>query len=267
MCEIRVSNPYAIANKGLDARRLLTISTAFNFVTAADTHGGNSGSPTLNTKDEIIGILFNGNFEGLPSRHLDADDRARSVHAASQGIIEALGKLYHSKPLAKELGQWSGHSARALRPVRHARSSDSGRRPETGPELQASMRFLEAEVFVDLSFGAFVEPKAGCWAWNAAKALIGRTDVCTRSIAKPLAASGIQSNPSRIFGLGGCRHICTWDIAFDYLNLPVEIELLRWRTVLQAHPFGLPDETEFWRRRLRHFRPAHSQVLQRFPLL
>jgi Peptidase S46 len=80
------------------------LKTPFNFVTTTDTHGGNSGSPTLNTKLEITGILFDGNIEGLPNRFVFTEAQARSVHVASQGIVEALRKVYGATALLKELG-------------------------------------------------------------------------------------------------------------------------------------------------------------------
>jgi hypothetical protein len=98
-------DPFAIPKRWIDARNALRLSTPFNFVTTADTHGGNSGSPTVNTKGEVIGILFDGNIEGLPNRYLYTDERARSVHVASQGIVEALRKVYRAENLVKELGQ------------------------------------------------------------------------------------------------------------------------------------------------------------------
>lgn len=97
-------DPYKLPDRWLAAKKALSPHVPFNFVTTADTHGGNSGSPTLNTKGEVIGILFDGNIEGLPNRYLFTEKMARSVHVASQGIVEALRKVYRADTLLKELG-------------------------------------------------------------------------------------------------------------------------------------------------------------------
>ena len=73
-------------------------------MTTADTHGGNSGSPTIDTKGEVIGILFDGNIESLPNRFVYTDQQSRSVHVASQVIVEALRKIYKADRILKELG-------------------------------------------------------------------------------------------------------------------------------------------------------------------
>ena len=96
--------PYALPDRWLKAKGRLNLKTPFNFVTTTDTHGGNSGSPTVNARGELIGILFDGNLEGLPNRYVFTDDQARSVHVASQGIVEALRSVYGAKWLVKELG-------------------------------------------------------------------------------------------------------------------------------------------------------------------
>jgi hypothetical protein len=97
-------DPFRLPPRWIESRRLLRLNTPFNFVTTADTHGGNSGSPTVNTKGEIVGILFDGNIEGLPNRFLYRDERERSVHVASQGIVESLRKVYRTGRVLQELG-------------------------------------------------------------------------------------------------------------------------------------------------------------------
>ena len=78
-------------------------NTPFDFVTTADTHGGNSGSPTVDEKGELIGILFDGNWEGLENRYLYTEERARSVHVSSSSILEALSKVYNADWLLREM--------------------------------------------------------------------------------------------------------------------------------------------------------------------
>ncbi|HEX8985207.1 MAG TPA: S46 family peptidase [Bryobacteraceae bacterium] len=96
--------PYKLPKRWIEAKKDVDLSTPFNFVTTTDTHGGNSGSPTVDEKNEIVGILFDGNIESLPNRFVFTDAQARSVHVASQGIVEALRHVYHAGRVLKELG-------------------------------------------------------------------------------------------------------------------------------------------------------------------
>ena len=95
--------PYDLPSRWAKPPKGLNLKTAFNFVSTHDTHGGNSGSPTVNTRGEIVGILFDGNIEGLPNKYLFRDERERSVHVASQGILESLRRVYQADRLVKEL--------------------------------------------------------------------------------------------------------------------------------------------------------------------
>lgn len=96
--------PFALPESWKKAKSKISMDTPFNFVSTADTHGGNSGSPSINAKGEIVGILFDGNLESLPNRFVYTDKVSRSVHVASQGIVEALRTVYAADPLLKELG-------------------------------------------------------------------------------------------------------------------------------------------------------------------
>jgi hypothetical protein len=96
--------PFRLPPSWLNSKAKLNLATPFNFVTTADTHGGNSGSPTLNTKGEVVGILFDGNIESLPNRFIYTEEQSRSVHVAAQGIVEALRNVYGADRLLTELG-------------------------------------------------------------------------------------------------------------------------------------------------------------------
>jgi hypothetical protein len=58
----------------------------------------------VNGKGEIVGILFDGNIEGLRNRFVHTEARARSVHVANQAIVEALRGVYHADRLLQETG-------------------------------------------------------------------------------------------------------------------------------------------------------------------
>jgi hypothetical protein len=95
--------PFRLPARWIKAKSALDLNIPFDFVTTADTHGGNSGSPTVNEKGELIGILFDGNWEGLENQYLYTDEQARSVHVASKAILEALKKVYKADRLLGEL--------------------------------------------------------------------------------------------------------------------------------------------------------------------
>ena len=97
-------DPFALPPRWLAKKNALKLATPYNYVTTTDTHGGNSGSPSVNTKGEVVGILFDGNLEGLPNRFVYREERERSVHVASQGIVEALRSVYDARRLLVELG-------------------------------------------------------------------------------------------------------------------------------------------------------------------
>ncbi len=97
-------DPYRIPQRWLDAKPYLDLVIPFNFVSTCDITGGNSGSPTVNAKGEVVGIIFDGNLEALPLTYLYSDEQARAVHVATAGIIEALTKVYKTTALLQELG-------------------------------------------------------------------------------------------------------------------------------------------------------------------
>ncbi len=96
--------PFKLPESWVKAKSSLKLSTPFNFVTTVDSHGGNSGSPVINSKGELVGILFDGNIQSLPNRFVYTDQVSRSVQVASQGVVEALRKVYKADRVLKEIG-------------------------------------------------------------------------------------------------------------------------------------------------------------------
>ena len=96
-------DPYQLPERWVKGKSALDLNTPFNFVSTVDITGGNSGSPTVNARNEVVGIVFDGNIYSLPNAFIYDETRARAIHVAGQGIIEALRKLYRTDALLKEL--------------------------------------------------------------------------------------------------------------------------------------------------------------------
>jgi hypothetical protein len=97
-------DPYILPDSWLKNRAKLRARTPFNYITTADIHGGNSGSPAVNTRGEVVGIVFDGNIPSLPNRFIYQDRTARAVFVASQAVVESLDKIYDAEELLRELG-------------------------------------------------------------------------------------------------------------------------------------------------------------------
>ena len=88
-----------------DAKDKLNLATQLNFVCTADIIGGNSGSPVVNRKGELVGLIFDGNIQSLTSDYLYTDQQARAVSVSGVGIKEALRSIYGASELADQIGR------------------------------------------------------------------------------------------------------------------------------------------------------------------
>jgi hypothetical protein len=95
--------PFDLPPQWLEKQRELELSTPLNFVSTLDIIGGNSGSPVVDRKGELIGLIFDGNLEGLGGRFVYTDAKARAIAVDARAIVEALVKVYGARPLAAEL--------------------------------------------------------------------------------------------------------------------------------------------------------------------
>lgn len=94
---------FELSERWLRGKGRLDLTTPFNFVCEADIIGGNSGSPVVNTKGEVIGLIFDGNIQSLVGAFQYDGTQNRAVAVDSRAIIESLRKLYDAGPLADEM--------------------------------------------------------------------------------------------------------------------------------------------------------------------
>lgn len=75
-----------------------------NFLADLDITGGNSGSPTLNARGEIVGLAFDGNYEAMASDWLFMPSITRSIHVDIRYALWVLDAVDGAGHLLQELG-------------------------------------------------------------------------------------------------------------------------------------------------------------------
>ena len=75
-----------------------------NFLSTVDTTGGNSGSPTLNSRAELVGLLFDGTYESVASNFLFDKVKTRSIHVDSRYMLWNMAEVDGAGRLLKEMG-------------------------------------------------------------------------------------------------------------------------------------------------------------------
>jgi hypothetical protein len=83
--------------------RGLDLSTPLNFISTADTYGGNSGSPAVTPELELVGLNFDRNIEGLSRDFIYLPERGRNIMVDVRAIRAALDQVYDADRIVVEL--------------------------------------------------------------------------------------------------------------------------------------------------------------------
>jgi hypothetical protein len=96
--------PYQLPERWLRLKDRLDLETTFNMSSSNDIVGGNSGSPLINARGEVIGAVFDGNIHSLGGSFAYDPALNRAVTVSTAAVTEALRKVYGSTALLNELG-------------------------------------------------------------------------------------------------------------------------------------------------------------------
>ncbi|MGN6103589.1 MAG: S46 family peptidase [Kofleriaceae bacterium] len=77
---------------------------AVNFLSDLDITGGNSGSPTLNDKGELVGLAFDGTIEGVASDVVFNGETTRTIQVDARYMLWNMDLLDGADHLLKEMG-------------------------------------------------------------------------------------------------------------------------------------------------------------------
>jgi hypothetical protein len=75
-----------------------------DFLADLDITGGNSGSPTLNARGELIGLVFDGNYEAMASDWVFMPDITRSIHVDIRAVLWFMDAVDQADHLLTEMG-------------------------------------------------------------------------------------------------------------------------------------------------------------------
>ena len=81
----------------------LDLRTPLNFISTADTYGGNSGSPAVTPELALVGLNFDRNIEGLSRDFIYLPERGRNIMVDARAIWAALDQVYSTDRILAEI--------------------------------------------------------------------------------------------------------------------------------------------------------------------
>ena len=97
------ADPFRIPDSWMRVKDKLDMNTPFNLSTNSDIVGGNSGSPLINAKGEIVGLMFDGNIHSISGAYWFDTEKNRAIAVHPAIMREALSKVYAADSVLAEL--------------------------------------------------------------------------------------------------------------------------------------------------------------------
>ena len=97
-------DPFRMPESWVQARPTLNLDTRFNLSTNNDIVGGNSGSPLINAKGELVGLMFDGNIHSISGSYWFDTEKNRAIAVHPAIMKEGLTKVYRADALLREMG-------------------------------------------------------------------------------------------------------------------------------------------------------------------
>jgi hypothetical protein len=97
------ADPFRLPDSWIRNKNRLDLSTPMDLVTTNDIIGGNSGSPLINRRGEVAGLVFDGNIHSLGGDYGYDPAVNRAVAVDSAALLEAMDKVYGAGRLVREL--------------------------------------------------------------------------------------------------------------------------------------------------------------------
>ena len=95
--------PFHLPESWNRSKGKIDLKTPLNFISTADTIGGNSGSPVINRQGKLIGVNFDRNRPGLVRNFVYTDVGARHIAVHAGAIALALREVYGAADLLREM--------------------------------------------------------------------------------------------------------------------------------------------------------------------
>jgi hypothetical protein len=97
--------PFALSKAFRDAQFNFSLKTPLDFVSTADGCPGSSGSPMFTKDLQLVGVMFDGNQQEVPSiySYIPPETGGRSISVDCRGLLAALEHVYKANALLLEI--------------------------------------------------------------------------------------------------------------------------------------------------------------------